>query len=95
MAVMIENIEEQPKKRKKRAVQKNRARGERVTNARLRERDINMIRLIYANHILSGAKIAKNYGVCSSTIFKVVRLETWRHVEAITTGEREQNNGKR
>lgn len=95
MAVMIENIEEQPIKRK-RAQQKNRARGERVTNAKLREKDVVAIRLLYANHILSGPKLAKNYHVCTSTIFKVVRNQTWRHVETINGGRngKAQSNGR-
>ncbi|MGZ6366177.1 MAG: hypothetical protein ACXWPS_09425, partial [Ktedonobacteraceae bacterium] len=79
MAVAIENIEEQPIQQK-RAAQVNRARGERVHTAKLRERDVRAIRLLYANHILNSMRLAENYNVHPSTIGDVVNLNSWKHV---------------
>lgn len=78
------------------ARQSNRVRGERVHTAKLRERDVKMIRLLYANHILKYPQLAENYGVSPATIGDVVNLNSWKHVEDINGGRsrKAQNNGR-
>jgi hypothetical protein len=77
MAIMIQSVEEQQPKRKQ---QLNRVKGENVHTAKLRERDVKVILLLYAHGILKYPKLAETYGVSASAIGDVVNKHTWKHV---------------
>lgn len=66
----------QAKNRRESAERGRAARGERVSTARLTERDVLSIR----SSPVSPEELARTYGVAQSTVYAVLRRRTWRHV---------------
>lgn len=63
-------------------IQKNRqAKGEKSGQSKLKEKDVQKIRLEYADTKVSTYFLAKKYGVSQAVIWNVIRRKTWKHVE--------------
>lgn len=74
--------------------QRNRVRGEAVKTSKLKERDVKLIRLLHAHHILNYSQLAALYQVYDTTIRDAAIGESWRHVETINGGRGQaRNNG--
>ena len=55
--------------------------GERNGRHKITEKDVIAIRLKYAPYIYSACKLAKEYGVTTTTIYRIVKYKTWKHIE--------------
>jgi hypothetical protein len=74
--------ERQAKGERMRAIRKEHAaRGERCGSAKLTERDVREIRANYAPTRGCATRLSVEYGVGITTIRKIIRRETWQHVE--------------
>lgn len=66
-----------------------------ITNAKLNEFDVCVIRKLFATHAFSYREIADLFGVTSNTIRKIAMGVTWVHVEHDASVRREEIEAKR